>query len=191
MYPIKTFLHISVLALALQLFCQNANSQVIPGDNGASATASSACIVVIPIGITKIRDMYFGNIISGNAGTVQISPEGGLPVTTGGVALQTKNSVFSAASFMVNDGLANNPTIRRYFKGYSITLPSQTVTLSNGRGSTMSVGNFTSNSSALGYNGFITGTGYLNIGATLYVNASQSLGQYSSTSPFPVTVNFY
>jgi len=135
--------------------------------------------------------MYFGNIISGNAGTIQISPEGGLPVTTGGVALQTKNSVFSAASFMVNDGLANNPTIRRYFKGYSITLPSQAVTLSNGRGSTMSVSNFTSNSSALGYNGFITGTGYLNIGATLYVNAAQSLGQYSSTSPFPVTVNFY
>ncbi len=135
--------------------------------------------------------MYFGNIISGNAGTIQISPEGGLPVMTGGVSLQTKNSVFSAASFLINDGLANNPTIRRYFKGYSITLPAEAVLLSNGRGSTMSVSNFTSNASAMGLNGFLTGTGYLNIGATLYVNASQSLGQYSSTSPFPVTVNFY
>ena len=132
--------------------------------------------------------MYFGNIISGNAGTIQISPEGGLPVMTGGVSLQTKNSVFSAASFLINDGLA---TIRRYFKGYSITLPAEAVLLSNGRGSTMSVSNFTSNASAMGLNGFLTGTGYLNIGATLYVNASQSLGQYSSTSPFPVTVNFY
>ena len=135
--------------------------------------------------------MYFGNIISGNAGTIQISAEGGLPITTGGVTLQTKNSVFSAASFLINDGLANNPAIRRYFKGYSITLPSQAVTLSNGRGSTMSVSNFTSNASVMGLNGLLTGTGYLNIGATLYVNAAQSLGQYSSTTPFPVTVNFY
>lgn len=177
--------------LLLQILTVETKAQVIPGDNGATATASSTCMVVIPIGITKLRDMYFGSIVSGTAGTIQISPDGGAPITTGGVALKTKNSTFSSATFVVNDGLANNPSIRRYFKGYSITLPATDVMLVNSSGNTMKVSDFTSNTSTMGFNGFLNGTGYLSIGATLHVSAMQGLGKYVSSTPFPVTVNFY
>ena len=135
--------------------------------------------------------MYFGNIISGKAGTVQLTAEGGLPLTTGEVAIQNKGSVFASAIFEINDGLGNTPGTRKFFKGFSITLPSSDVTLSNGTGGTMRVSNFTSNTAPNGFTSSQNGTGMLSIGATLYVNAFQNLGQYVSTSPFPVTVNFY
>ena len=135
--------------------------------------------------------MYFGNIISGKAGTVQLTAEGGLPLTTGEVAIQSKGSVFASAIFEINDGLGNTSVTRKYFKGFSITLPSNDVTLSNGTGGIMRVSNFTSNTSPNGFINSPNGTGMLSIGATLYVNAFQNLGQYVSTAPFPVTVNFY
>jgi hypothetical protein len=135
--------------------------------------------------------MRFGNIVSGNAGSVALSPEGGIAAITGNVALDMKGSTFSSASFEVTDGLGNNTLTQRLFTGYSVTLPSNDITLVNETGQTMRVSNFTSNASASGTGNFVNGTGVLTVGATLYVSAEQGLGNYVSSAPFPVTVNFY
>ena len=135
--------------------------------------------------------MFFGTIVSGNSGTVTLSPQGDNPVTTGNVNLKSSEGIISAATFEVNDGLGTSPNITRYFTGYSISLPTSDIILKNDVGKTMRVSNFTSSPSSTGYGTFSNGIGVLSVGATLYVNASQGIGKYISISPFPVTVNFY
>ncbi len=183
--------------MALQISGIAAKAQVIPttptisAEGGAVAYAEITCYVIAPIGITKVKDMYFGTIVSGNSGSVVLPPNGESPVTTGNVSLKSAQTVISAAAFEVNDGLGSSPTTQRYFSGYSITLPTTDITLVNEEGKTMRVSDFTSTPSATGFGTFTNGTGSLTVGATLYVSASQGIGKYTSTSPFPVTVNFY
>lgn len=157
-------------------------------DNSISY-ANITCVVVAPICITKIKDMYFGTIISGNSGTVILAPNN-ITSITGTVNISSKNSIASSAEFEVTDGLGNNPTTTRYFTNYAITLPSNDVILINDEGKTMRVGNFTSNT-IQGLGSFNNGLGTLTVGATLYVNSYQGIGKYVSINPFPVTVNFY
>lgn len=76
------------------------------------------------------------------------------------------------------------------FTEYTISLPSNDVVLVNEEGKTMRVGNFTSNPASTQKGTLVNGIGQLSIGATLYVEADQGLGQYASATPFPVTVNF-
>lgn len=135
--------------------------------------------------------MHFGNITAGTSGTISLSPESGFADITGNVALDAKGSMVSAAAFSVSDGLKNNKGMRKFFSGYTITLPTSDVLLVNENGSSMRVGDFKSYPSASGYGFFKDGIGQLYVGATLYVNSDQSLGKYISSAPFPVTVNFY
>ena len=166
-------------------------AQVIPADIGTRASAKITGTLVSPIGIIKIRDMSFGKIVSGNSGSVQLNPDGDFPLTSGEVALETSNSVFASAVLEVNDGLDNSPATQHFFTGYSITLPTQDVTLVNESGKTMRVSKFTSSPSASGYGNFTNGKGILKVGATLYIEPFQGLGKYVSVAPFAVTVNFY
>jgi hypothetical protein len=136
-------------------------------------------------------DMNFGKIVSGNAGSVQLNPDGESPVTTGEVALESAGSLFTPAVFEISDGTENSTDAQHFFTGYTITLPSQDVTLFGESGETMRVGNFTSSPSATGHGNFADGKGILRVGATLYVHSSQGTGKYVSSPPFPVTVNFY
>ena len=76
------------------------------------------------------------------------------------------------------------------FTEYTITLPSNDVVLVNEEGKTMRVGNFTSNPASTQKGTLVNGIGQLSVGATLYFEADQGLGQYASATPFPVTVNF-
>ena len=69
--------------------------------------------------------MSFGKIVSGNAGSVQLNPDGEFPMTTGEVALESAGSLFTSAVFEVNDGTENSPDAQHLFTGYTITLPSQ------------------------------------------------------------------
>jgi hypothetical protein len=164
-------------------------AQVMRAEEVVTAKTSVSCSIVTPIGIVKIRDMHFGKIVSGNAGSIVLSPESGIASITGNVSLGAKASMVSSASFEISDGLSNSRGIRRFYSGYSITLPSNEVVLVNESGKTMRVSNFTFYSS--NYTDFINGTGVLSIGATLFVNADQGLGNYASSAPGPVTVNFY
>ena len=135
--------------------------------------------------------MNFGIIISGNEGSIVLSPNGDSPTTTGGVSLNLVNGALSAASFEVTDGMGNLSGTQKFYTGYSITLPSQDITMVNELGKTMRVSNFTSSPSASGYGSITNGKGVLTVGATLYVNKMQEVGNYISSSPFPVTVNYY
>lgn len=175
---------------AVLLLISGTQAQVAQVGNGVFASAKVSCLVVAPIGISKVRDMYFGNIISGSAGSIVLSPEGGRAVINGNVALESDRGAVSSASFEITDGLENNPETQRFFEGFSVTLPSDDVTLVNETGSTMLVSNFTSSHSP-GVGTLVNRTGVLTVGATLHVNAEQELGNYASITPFPVTVNFY
>lgn len=159
-------------------------------EKGATVQSSVQCNVITPIGITKLTDMFFGTIVSGNAGSITLPPDGNTPSTSGNVNLNTSQGILSAAKFEVNDGLSGAAT-QRFYTGFTVSLPTTDITLVNEEGKTMRVGNFTSNPSTTGYGAFTNGTGLLTVGATLFVNESQGLGKYVSTSPFPVTVNFH
>ena len=187
----NTLRHILVVLGIMFLSEFKSWAQVIPAEMGAYASAKVSCTIVSPIGIIKVRDMNFGKIVSGNAGTVQLNPDGEIPLTSGEVSLQTTNNIFTAAILEVSDGLNNSPDTQHFFTGYSITLPSHDVTLVNEAGKTMRVSNFTSTPSASGYGNFTNGKGILKVGATLYIEAYQGVGMYVSVAPFPVTVNFY
>ncbi len=180
-----------ILWCLLQLTSSTAQAQVNAPGTSSVAYGKISCVVVSPIGITKVKDMNFGVIISGNEGSIILSPNGDSPTTTGGVSLNLNNGSVSSASFEVTDGMGNINGTQQFYTGYSITLPSQDITMVNELGKTMRVSNFTSSPSASGYGTIVNGKGVLNVGATLYVNSMQELGNYVSSSPFPVTVNYY
>lgn len=166
-------------------------AQVVPVLASNVAYANVSCVVISPIGIIKVQDMHFGSIISGQAGTVTLPPDGGRPITSGNVTLETSNSVVSPATFEVSDNQGTSAKAMHYFTGYTITLPANDIILANESGQTMRVANFTSIPSANSFGTFTNGEGTLSVGATLYVSAQQGLGQYASITSFPVTVNYY
>jgi len=168
----------------------NTKAQVIPVLASNVAYANITCVVVSPIVITKLRDMHFGSIVSGTKGTIMLPPDGGKPISTGSVGIPSAANTTSTATFEVSDNMGNNPNTVRMFTEYTITLPTNDVVLVNEEGKTMRVGNFTSNPASNQKGTLVNGIGQLSVGATLYVEADQGLGQYASAAPFPVTVNF-
>jgi len=160
------------LALLLLLFAGNAVAQV-------TAYASVSAAIVVPLGINKQIDLDFGNIGAGvTSGTVLLTPAGSRQ-KTGGVSLPNIAGTVSAASFNIT-GAPNF--------AYSITLPGQPLTISNGTDN-MTVGGFTSDPPVTGVLGG-SGTQELTIGATLSVGALQPVGDYTSPDQFFVTVNY-
>jgi hypothetical protein len=143
----------------------------------SSATANASATIIGPIAIANTADMNFGNVAVGSSGgTVVLSPAGGRSVT-GGVTLPATAGTVGAAAFNVTG-------VDTYT--FAITLPASVV-ISSG-GNNMTVDNFTSTPSGTGTIG-ATGTA-LTVGATLNVNASQPSGNYTSATPFTVTVNY-
>jgi hypothetical protein len=167
------------------------SAQTVPVVVSNVAYAEISCVVISPIGIVKLQDMNFGSIISGQAGAVTLSPDGGRPTTSGNVMIETSGSVVSPATFNVSDNQGNSAKAAHYFTGFTITLPTNEIILTNESGQTMRVGNFTSIPSATTNGTFTNGEGTISVGATLYVTAQQGLGQYVSVTSFPVTVNYY
>ena len=149
----------------------------------ASATASAAATIITPISIAKNVDMNFGNIaVSASvSGTVVLAPAGTRTTGgSGGVTLPSTTGTVAAADFTVS-GQASYT--------YAITLPSTTVTLSDGAGHTMGVTAFTSFPSSTGT---LSGSGSqdLTVGATLSVASAQTPGTYTNSTGVPVTVNY-
>jgi len=186
---INKFLSILILWCAFQFIHNGAQAQVIRAQDGTFSYASVSCFIISPIGITKVQDMNFGAIVSGNAGSVVLSPDGNNLMTTGNVSLRSTQGNITAATFEVNDGL-DGLTGKNNSSAYSITLPTSDITLVSNEGNTMRVSNFTSSPSSSGNGTMTNGKGVLTVGATLHVNASQGIGKYVSATPFPVTVNF-
>jgi len=135
--------------------------------------------------------MRFGSIISGQAGAITLPPDGGQPITSGGVMMESSNNVISTATFQVSDNNKGLSGAAHYYTGFTITLPTGEVILGNESGQTMRVADFTSIPSASSFGTFSNGEGTISVGATLYVTEQQGIGQYASKTSFPVTVNYY
>jgi hypothetical protein len=144
-----------------------------------TATASVTATIVVPLGISKQIDLDFGNVGAGvTPGTVVLSPAGSRQ-KSGGVSLPNLAGTVSAASFNIT-GAPNF--------AYSITLPGQPLTISNGS-ENMTVSGFTSDPPVTGVLGG-SGLQELTVGATLVVGALQQMGDYTSPQQFFVTVNY-
>ncbi|CAM4174768.1 DUF4402 domain-containing protein [Flavobacterium weaverense] len=162
--------------LAIAAFSNIANAQ-------SSATASATATIVTPISITNTADMSFGMIaVNGSAGTVILSSDGG--TIESGVTLQTGalSTPAKAAGFDVA-GTANY--------GYSITIPTGDVTLTNPlNSSTMTISRFTS--SLVGGKSTLNdlGKSSFTVGGTLNVAAGQVAGVYKNDKAITVTVNY-
>jgi hypothetical protein len=143
------------------------------------ATATAAATIVAPISITKTIDMEFGNIAVGATdGTVVLDPAGSR-TPTGGITLPAATGTVSAASFDVEgEGTYT----------YAITLPASVVLTRQTGTETMTVNAFTSTPSAIGT--LLGGAQTLTVGATLNVSTGQVPGNYVSSAPFTVTVNY-
>jgi spore coat protein U-like protein len=126
--------------------------------------------------LTPTANLSFGRFVAASGGTIILSPAAARS-KTGGVVLLPGGTVSAASFSLTETGTGKS------LQWTTITLPS-TVTLSSG-GSTMTLGNFTSNP-ATTFAG-LTQT-VLTVGATLTVGANQAPGAYSGT--IQVTVNY-
>jgi uncharacterized protein (DUF697 family) len=149
----------------------------------ATATASASATIITPISIVKNVDMTFGNIAvsASTGGTVVLAPAGTRTTGgAGGVTLPSNTGTVAGADFTVS-GQATYT--------YAITLPSTSVSLSDGSGHTMNVTAFTSSPSSTGtLNG--SGSQDLKVGATITVASAQTPGVYTNSTGVPVTVNY-
>ena len=163
------------------IFVSNFSSpSIIAQQNSPTASAKVNATIVIPIGITKIADMNFGNVaVSTTSGTLILDP-GGTRSATGGITLPTVTGTVTAASFQVTgeDSYA-----------YTITLPTEAYTITRISGSeTMLINNFTSSPSGSGT--LTAGVQTILVGATLIFDAEQPASQYKGETGFNVTVNY-
>lgn len=134
---------------------------------GASAAPGAAQITVV-----TVDDLAFGAIIAGASGSVAVSPQG-LRTASGGALLGPSTGVSPARFRVEGDPHA----------AFSIVLPSSTVLSSTA--ATMTVDTFVTSPVGSGVLG-PDGLAEVELGATLWVQASQPAGFYQGTFDFTV-----
>jgi hypothetical protein len=137
----------------------------------ASATANAKADIVTPIQISATQDLDFGSIAAAAlADQVTIAPSG--------TRTSLNSNVILIAAFPGEQAVFSVSGEPNY--AFNITLPGDNdVTITNGT-ATMAVKSFVCNPvspSSLDASGAAT----LNVGATLYVGASQDPGSYTGT----------
>jgi Domain of unknown function (DUF4402) len=160
-----------LMAAALMLLTFAASAQT-------ASTTASVTVENYALDITKNLDLSFGSITpSASAdGTMTLAPNG-LVSTTGGVTSRS-GSGYSPAAYTISGVPAAS---------FSVTVAPTTVTLS-GPGGTLTVGDFALNQATPITLDSNSGLAFLNVGATLFVNAGQLPGKYTGT--FDVTVAY-
>lgn len=169
-----------LLVIAIALF---GFSAVSFGQNIATTTATASANIIKPITIKNTVALSFGNIASGAAGTVVLSPASSPTRTpSDGIKLPAINGTVSAASFEIGGEGGS---------AYTFSFPSASTTIKIGTdGATMTVDNFTTDLSALG-DGLIDATSgkqVVLVGATLNMAENQAAGAY--TGSFEVKVSY-
>lgn len=170
-----------VLALTLIAAAASVASSNIA--KAASATANATAEIIAPISVQKYAagvtsgDLAFGTIIAGSsASTVTVAAsDSSRTLATGDAVLIS--STYGAAEFSAQ-GAAD--------ASFTVTLPTEAITLSDGDSHTMSVDQFTMN----GDTSFDSnGSASFSVGGTLTVGASQVAGSYSGTFSVDVAYN--
>lgn len=171
-------LAIAILGFTATSFAQNTAT--------SAATAANASIIS-PISISSEKTLEFGKMVKPAVETkVMIAADNGnrsvVSGTAGIITLTNDNlGTVRAAEFIVSG--------EKYYT-YAISLPGNgSVTLAGGTtpGTPMKVNDFTSTPSTTGTLSEL-GTETIKVGATLTVNASQEVGNY--TGSFTVTVAY-
>ena len=142
-----------------------------------TAYANIYAEVVAPIGIEKISDLTFSNIISSKASKTIVLGADNFQ-TLSDVEL-TQNEKGTVASFSV---AGNN------LSTFDVTLPKESFAISDGSSKTMMVSNFTSTPSFT--NNLQASSSVIKIGASLYIPENQCTGDYNAKTPFNVTLNY-
>jgi hypothetical protein len=144
----------------------------------STATASTTAIIVAPIGITKIVDMNFGNVIvDATAGTVELSTINSRSFTGG--AAGASGITPTAAMFTVTGSGSFT---------YTISLPAAPITLT-GTTAGVTVGSFISNPTSPGT--LSSGTQDVYVGATLNLPVGGVIPDtYNNGSGLEVIVNY-
>jgi hypothetical protein len=142
----------------------------------ATAYANIFAEVIAPVGIEKTNDLtYLDRTSSSNNAAVVLQANN--PQITSAIDL-TKNGSATLASFSIT---GNDQT-------FDVTLPSESFTISDGNAKTMVVGNF--NSTYAEVNTLHGNIHTLKVGATLHLPLHQAAGNYGTTAPFQVTLNY-
>ena len=149
----------------------------------ATAYASTTALLVTPISIAKSVDMHFGTIAaSATLGTVELDYSDGR-TATGGASLPAGSTTQKTAVFTVTGEGAS---------GFSISIPSSSITLTGSVSGTMTVDNFLCDAGAA--TTLSGGTKVLKVKAILNVPANTVAGTYSNSlanaSALFVTVNY-
>lgn len=168
------FLLISLFFVAVSV--HNANAQDVSATVGA---ADASATILQTITLQQDQDLQFGAIGGVTIeGAVEIAPENG-----------------AATLINVTHPVASNVGQQAIFSGngapsatYSITLPTEAITLDGANGGTMNVTAFNHNA---GETPTITAGGALsfNVGATLTVGEAQTPGVYQGTYSVSVAYN--
>lgn len=142
----------------------------------ATASFTASATIIQPIGIITTANMNFSSLDAKTGGVVILTPENER-IGSGGVEL-ADGTLVSAAAFEVtgDQGFA-----------FSISLPEGGQVLTNGS-EEMILRDFTS--SLQGSGNFNSGKVVVRVGASLEVNPDQKPGNYTSSSPMNVTVNY-
>jgi hypothetical protein len=173
MKTLTLILLVAVSGLALLAPCALAQM------NSATTSANAGVTMITAIGISRTAHLNFGSAVAGALLGTVVQTAAASPVrsATGGTTLGSATAV-TPATFSVT-GQPNNT--------YAITLPSGSITITDGANS-MGVDTFTSSPSGTGT---LDGSGAqtLYVGATLHVGASQATGIYSGSFSVTVTYN--
>ena len=165
--------HWRLAAAALALSAQSVLVRAAP----PSADAGGTALVLHPVSVVKLKDLDFGILAPGAAGTAVIEPNADVLTTTGGV-IALGGSPHSAEFA----GAAGTSAV------VNIKLPKQPVVLTRVGGTqTVSVSNFTNqgqNKRTIAAKTWFS----FRVGGTLNVAANQAEGTYIGT--FNVTVQY-
>lgn len=143
----------------------------------ATPQADARGLILIPLTLNKLQDLYFGTIIPSNlSGVVTVPADGTAPFASGGVTLVASDPAFRAR--FAGSGSAGRLVI------VSVTNP---VLLANGLGDNVTVLALTMDGSPVRTID-ATKAFYVNVGGILLVNANQPEGLYQAD--FDVTADY-
>ena len=169
------FIRKSLIAAAMA-----ATAVATPATAASNAkTANGRALLLLPLKLTKIDDLDFGMVVSGNSyGTVILNANTGARTYAGGV---TGSSAAGQPAYFGGAGSSGQSVV------IVVTPPAQ---LSDGNGHTVDViaMSLDNANNPLRTVDPVTKTFFVGVGGVLGINANQVPGTYSST--FQVTANY-
>lgn len=170
--PVKNFLTLIAVSASLAVSAPATAAPV-----GAAPEAQARGLILIPLTLSKLENLYFGTIIPSNlSGVVTVPADGTAPFASGGVTMVSSDPAFRAR--FAGAGSTGQQVI------VSATNP---VSLANGLGDSVTVLALTLDGSPIRTID-PTRAFFFNVGGILMVNANQPEGLYEAE--FDVTASY-